>query len=204
MGEIVVTESLTLDGVMQAPGRADEDLRGGFAHGGWAAPYADAVMGAEMAKGMGRPGVMLFGRRTYEALAAHWPKQTDGNPYTEKLNKVQKYVVSSTLVEPLPWVNSTVVPGGGDGDDGAVAAAVAALRDATDGDIAVLGSGRLVRTLAAAGLVDRYVLLIHPLVLGTGLRLFDGAESAKLRLVGSVATGTGVIIATYEASRRTS
>ncbi|MEY9931657.1 dihydrofolate reductase [Catenulispora sp. GP43] len=199
MGEIVVTESLTLDGVMQAPGRADEDPRGGFVHGGWAAPYADAVMGAEMAKGMTRPGVMLFGRRTYEALAEYWPKQTDGNPYTEKLNKVRKYVVSSTLVEPLPWMNSTVVPGGGD-----VPAAVAALRDATDGDIAVLGSGQLVRTLAAAGLVDRYVLLIHPLVLGTGLRLFDGAELGELRLTGSVTTGTGVIIATYEASRRTS
>jgi dihydrofolate reductase len=197
MGEIVVTESLSLDGVMQAPGGADEDPRGGFPYGGWAAPYPDEVMGAEMAKGMARPGVMLFGRRTYEAFAAHWPHQTDGNPYTEKLNKVQKYVVSSTLAEPLPWVNSTLIRGDGD-----VAAAVRALRDATDGDIAVLGSGHLVRTLAAAGLVDRYVLLIHPLVLGTGLRLFDGAfgtEFGKLRLASSVTTGTGVIIASYEA-----
>jgi dihydrofolate reductase len=195
MGEIVVIESLSLDGVMQAPGRADEDPRGGFPYGGWATPYADEIMGAEMAKGMARPGVMLFGRRTYEALAAHWPKQTDGNPYTEKLNKVQKYVVSSTLTEPLPWVNSTLI--GGDGD---VPASVGALRDETD--IAVLGSGRLVRTLAAAGLVDRYVLLIHPLTLGAGLRLFDsadGTESGKLRLVDSVTTGTGVIIATYQA-----
>jgi dihydrofolate reductase len=195
MGEIVVIESLSLDGVMQAPGRADEDPRGGFPYGGWATPYADEIMGAEMAKGMARPGVMLFGRRTYEALAAHWPKQTDGNPYTEKLNKVQKYVVSSTLTEPLPWVNSTLI--GGDGD---VPASVGALRDETD--IAVLGSGRLVRTLAAAGLVDRYVLLIHPLTLGTGLRLFDsadGTEFGKLRLVDSVTTGTGVIIATYQA-----
>lgn len=200
MGEIVVIESLSLDGVMQAPGRADEDPRGGFPHGGWATPYADEIMGAEMAKGMSRPGVMLFGRRTYEALAAHWPKQTDGNPYTEKLNKVHKYVVSSTLSEPLPWVNSTLI-GGGD-----VPAAVAALRKETDGDIAVLGSGRLVRTLAAAGLVDRYVLLIHPLTLGTGLRLFEAADGAaegtgfgKLRLVDAVTTGTGVIIATYQA-----
>lgn len=151
-----------------------------------------------MAKGLARSGVMLLGRRTYEALAAHWPHQTDGNPYTEKLNKVQKYVVSSTLAEPLPWVNSTLVPGAGD-----VPAAVTALRESIDGDIAVLGSGQLVRTLAAAGLVDRYVLLIHPLVLGTGLRLFDGAEFGPLRLVDSVTTGTGVIIATYEASRRT-
>jgi dihydrofolate reductase len=193
MGQIVVTESLTLDGVMQAPGRPDEDPRGGFGHGGWATPYADAIMGAEMTKGMARPGVMLLGRRTYEALAAHWPHQTDGNPFTEKLNKVQKYVVSSTLTEPLPWVNSTLLRGG------TVPEAVAVLRDGTDGDIAVLGSGQLVRALAAAGLVDRYVLLIHPLVLGTGLRLFDGSDFGKLRLVDSVATGTGVIIATYEA-----
>lgn len=197
MGEIVVIESLSLDGVMQAPAGADEDPRGGFPHGGWATPYADEIMGAEMAKGMARPGVMLFGRRTYEALAAHWPNQTDGNPYTEKLNKVHKYVVSSTLTEPLPWVNSTVIGGGGD-----VPAAIGVLRDETDGDIAVLGSRQLVGTLAAAGLVDRYVLLIHPLLLGTGRRLFeatDGSGFGRLRLVDSVTTGTGVIIATYEA-----
>lgn len=195
MGKIVVTESLTLDGVMQAPGRADEDPRGGFPHGGWGNDYPDEVMGAEMAKGMARPGVMLLGRRTYEALAAHWPHQTDGNPFTEKLNRVQKYVVSTTLTEPLPWVNSTLLRPGAD-----LPKAVVALRDATDGDVAVLGSGRLVRTLAAAGLVDRYVLLIHPLIMGTGIRLFeDGMDRTKLRLVSSVPTGTGVIIATYEA-----
>jgi dihydrofolate reductase len=138
---------------------------------------------------------MLFGRRTYEALAEHWPHQTDGNPFTEKLNKVQKYVVSSTLSEPLPWVNSTLLPG----DD--VLGTVAGLRDrvGADADVSILGSGQLVRSLAAAGLVDRYVLLIHPLVLGTGIRLFEGAELGALRLTASVTTGTGVIIATYEA-----
>jgi dihydrofolate reductase len=191
MGQIVVTESVTLDGVMQAPAGADEDPRGGFAYGGWAAPYPDQVMGAEMAKGMARPGVMLFGRRTYESMAAHWPHQTDGNPFTEKLNKVQKYVVSSTMTEPLSWMNSTLVTGD-------VPRAVAALKADVDGDIAVLGSHQLVRTLAGAGLVDRYVLLIHPLVLGTGLRFFDTAGFSRLRLVESVPTGTGVIIATYE------
>lgn len=207
MGRIVVTESLTLDGVMQAPGRVDEDPRGGFARGGWATSYPDPVMGAEMAKGMARPGVMLLGRRTYEAMYAHWPALTDGNPFTEKLNKVQKYVVSTTLAEPLPWMNSTLIS-----DD--VTGAVAALKAEVDGDVAVLGSGQLVRTLAGAGLVDRYVLLIHPLVLGSGIRFLDAlgpvggsagaagaagaADGARLRLVGSVVTGTGVIIANYE------
>jgi dihydrofolate reductase len=191
MGQIVVTESVTLDGVMQAPAGPDEDTRGGFAYGGWAAPYFDQVMGAEMGKGMARPGVMLFGRRTYESMYAHWPHQTDGNPFTEKLNKVQKYVVSTTLSEPLPWVNSTLIAGD-------VPKEVATLKDDIDGDIAVLGSHRLVRSLDEAGLVDRYVLLIHPLVLGNGLRLFDPAGFSRLRLVESVPTGTGVIIATYE------
>nr|WP_212021804.1 dihydrofolate reductase family protein [Catenulispora pinistramenti] len=195
MGKIVVTESLTLDGVMQAPGRADEDSRGGFTYGGWGTDYPDEIMGAEMAKRMAGQGVMLLGRFTYEDLFAFWPKQTDGNPFTARLNKVRKYVVSETLTEPLPWENSTLLSG----RDGEVSEAVAALRDATEGDVSVIGSGQLVRTLAAAGLVDRYVLLIHPLVLGTGLRLFEGAELTKLRLTDTVTTGTGVIIATYEA-----
>lgn len=194
MAQIVVTNSLTLDGVMQAPGGSDEDPRDGFEHGGWAVPYPDEVMGAEMAKGMARPGVMMFGRRTYESLYAYWPGQTDGNPYTEKLNKVHKYVVSTSLAEPLPWVNSTLLVG-----DGPMA--VAELKESVDGDISVLGSGELVRTLAQHDLVDRYVLLIHPLVLGSGRRLFDDATFARLRLVDSVPTTTGVIIATYEPVR---
>ena len=194
MAQIVVTNSLTLDGVMQAPGGSDEDPRDGFAHGGWAVPYPDEVMGAEMAKGMARPGVMLFGRRTYEGLYAYWPQQTDGNPYTEKLNNVHKYVVSTTLSEPLPWVNSTLLVGEGP-------KAVAELKESVDGDISILGSGELVRTLAQHDLIDRYVLLIHPLVLGSGRRLFDDATFARLRLVGSVPTTTGVIIATYEPVR---
>jgi len=191
MAEIVVTNSLTLDGVMQAPGGIDEDCRDGFEHGGWAVPYPDDVMAAEMAKGMARPGVMLFGRRTYEAMYAHWPHQTDGNPYTEKLNQVHKYVASTTLAEPLPWANSTLLTGD-------VPKAVAALKERVDGDISVLGSGELVRTLARHGLIDRYVLLLHPIVLGSGRRMFDDAAFARLRLVDSVPTGSGVIIATYE------
>jgi dihydrofolate reductase len=187
---ITVTTSMSLDGVIQAPGRADEDTRDGFTHGGWARPYADEVMGAEMGKGMGRPGVLLFGRRTYEALAAFWPHQTDGNPYTEVLNNTRKYVVSTTLTEPLPWQNSTLI-----GKD--VVATVSKLKE-QPGDIAILGSGALVRSLMPHALIDEYVLLIHPLTLGSGQRLFPEDSSVKLKLIKSVPTTTGVIIATYQ------
>jgi dihydrofolate reductase len=190
MGRITVTNSLSLDGVMQAPGRVDEDPRNGFTHGGWARPYADEVMGAEMGKGMSQPGVLLFGRRTYEALAAFWPHQTDGNPYTEVLDNTQKYVVSTTLTEPLPWQNSTVIA-----DD--VAATVTKLKE-QPGNVAILGSGALVRSLIPHDLIDEYVLLIHPLTLGSGERLFPENSSVQLKLISSVLTTTGVIIARYQ------
>lgn len=194
MGMLAVTMNLTLDGVLQAPGRADEDPRGGFSRGGWAGPYNDPVLGREMGKGMSRTGVMLFGRRTYEDFYYSWAHRTDGNPFTELMNSVQKYVVSSTLTEPLIWQNSTLLAGN-------VMAAVADLKQRDDGDIAVVGSGELVRSLGAHGLVDFYTLLIHPLVIGSGTRLFpDGAAPADFRLVRSVTTGTGVIIATYESA----
>src|SRR5438128_2387370 len=108
MGNVVVTNHLTLDGVMQAPGRPDEDPRGGFEHGGWAVPNNDAVMGRVMGEGMARGGSLLLGRRTYEAFYAFWPHQKD-NPFTDVLNDVQKYVASTTLSEPLPWANSTLL-----------------------------------------------------------------------------------------------
>jgi len=108
MAQIVVTNHVTLDGVMQAPGRPDEDTRGGFANGGWAAPRNDEVMAGVMAKGMADPGPLLLGRRTYEDFYGFWPKQT-GNPFTEVLNNIQKYVVSTTLSDPLPWANSSVI-----------------------------------------------------------------------------------------------
>src|SRR6266571_2383983 len=110
MRRVVVVNSVTLDGVMQAPGRPDEDLRGGFEHGGWALPYNDAVMGRVMGQGMAQGGALLFGRRTYEDFAAVWPSRTD-NPFTEVLNRSQKYVASTTLAEPLPWSNSTLLRG---------------------------------------------------------------------------------------------
>jgi dihydrofolate reductase len=190
MSKVVVNMSLTLDGVIQAPGRPDEDLRGGFEHGGWALPYFDPVMGKAAAEGMAQAPALLLGRRTYEDFYGVWPNRTD-NPFTEVLNKAQKYVASTTLKEPLPWINSTLLKGD-------AAAAVATLKGQLDQDLVVLGSGELVQSLMRGNLVDEYVLSIHPLVLGSGRRLFpaDGPFAA-LRLVDSKTTTTGVVIATY-------
>jgi dihydrofolate reductase len=189
--KVVVTNHLTLDGVMQAPMAPDEDRRDGFEHGGWAARNADEVMGQAMGEGIAQGGALLFGRRTYEHMAAFWPHQTDGNPYTAVLNERQKYVASRTLQGPLEWRNSTVLEG--DGAD-----AVAALREQPGKNLSVLGSGELVQALMRRNLVDEYVLLIHPVVLGTGRRMFpDGGAPATLRLVDTTTTTTGVVIATY-------
>jgi dihydrofolate reductase len=190
MRKIVATISLTLDGVMQAPGRPDEDRRGGFEHGGWAMGYHDPVMMQAMGEGMSRGADLLFGRRTYEDFYAVWPGRKD-NPFTEVLDRSQKYVASRTLREPLPWQNSTLLAG-------EAAQTVARLKERPGLDLVVLGCRDLMQTLMQHGLVDEYVLLIHPLVLGSGRRLFDdGGRRAALRLVKSVPTTTGVVIATY-------
>jgi dihydrofolate reductase len=191
MSRLVITTNLTLDGVMQSPSHPDEDRRGGFEHGGWAPPYADDVMASFMAKGIEQGGSMLFGRRTYEQFASYWPHQPDDNPYAAVLNNRRKYVVSTTLSDPLPWANSTLVKD---------VEAVAALKEQPGGDIVVLGSGDLIGSLMRHDLIDEYVLSIHPLVLGSGRRLFpEGSPFAKLRLVDSVTTTTGVVIGTFEA-----
>jgi dihydrofolate reductase len=190
MGELTAVESLTLDGVMQAPGRPDEDTRGGFDQGGWAVPYADEVMGRAMGERMGGGGAIVLGRRTYEDFAGYWPKQQD-NPYTEVLNRTQKYVASRKLEEPLPWENSTLL-------EGDAADAIAKLKGETE-HLTVLGSGALVGQLMRRGLVDEFLLLIHPLVLGTGRRLFLDGTPARLELADSLTTTTGVVIATYRA-----
>jgi dihydrofolate reductase len=175
---------------MQAPGRPDEDRRDGFERGGWAQPNVDEVMGKVMAEGMAQGGPLLFGRRTYEDFAGFWPKQKD-NPYTEVLDNAQKYVASTTLKEPLPWKNSTLL-------EGDAAEAVARLKEEPGNDIGILGSGELVRSLMRHELIDELVLMIHPLVLGSGRRLFaDDGPSAALQLIGTVTTTTGVVIATY-------
>jgi dihydrofolate reductase len=191
MSKLVVNTNLTLDGVMQSPAGPDEDRRGGFERGGWAPPYFDQVMGEVAAEGMAKDGSMLFGRRTFEQFASFWPTQPDDNPFAAVLNRRQKYVASRTLEEPLSWSNSTLLRGD-------AMEAVAALKEQPDNDLVVLGSGELVQSLMRANLVDEYVLLIHPLVLGTGRRLFtDGGASADLRLADTKTTTTGVIIATY-------
>ncbi len=191
MGNIVVICNLTLDGVMQAPGHPDEDPRDGFTHGGWAAPYSADAMGRVMAERSGREGAMLFGRRTFQRFASFWPAQPD-NPFTEVLNKIQKYVVSTTLSSPLPWVNSTILTG----DLGDSVTALKAL--APERDLIILGSGVLVRSLLSQQLIDEFILLFHPLVLGSGRRLFpDGGPGAEFRLISAVGTTTGVVICSY-------
>ncbi|HYR64412.1 MAG TPA: dihydrofolate reductase family protein [Actinomycetota bacterium] len=191
MSRLVVVSNLTLDGVMQAPGQPDEDLRGGFKHGGWALPYSDSVMGSVMGEGIAKMGALLLGRRTYEDFAGFWPHQTN-NPFTDVLNNAQKYVASRMLQEPLPWGNSTLLKGDAAED-------VARLKEQPGKDIVVLGSGELIRSLMGRSLVDEYVLLIHPLVLGSGRRLFtDEVPLGALRLVDSVMTTAGVLIVTYQ------
>jgi dihydrofolate reductase len=189
---LIVVNHVTLDAVMQAPAGADEDPRDRFAHGGWAAGNVDPVMNAVLGERMGGGGGgLLLGRRTYEQFYGFWPKQKD-NPFTEVLDNTPKYVASRTLKEPLPWQNSTLL-------EGDAAEAVAALKQQQGGDITILGSGVLIRSLMERELIDGYLLMIHPLVLGSGRRLFpDGGAFAKLRLVDSKPTTTGVLIARYE------
>jgi dihydrofolate reductase len=193
MRKVVVIEHVTLDGVMQAPGRPDEDTRGGFEHGGWAQDRADEVMGRKMGERM-RGGPLLLGRRTYEDFFSFWPHQTD-NPHTEALDNAEKYVASTSLQEPLPWKNSTLL-------DGDAASAVAELKQQPGKDFTVLGSSQLVQSLMRRDLVDELLLMIHPLVFGTGRRLFpDGGPVAALTLVDSETTTTGVMIARYKATK---
>jgi len=192
MSRIIVLNHLTLDGVMQAPGRTDEDTRDGFRHGGWSPPYGDEVMGQAMGARMMNSGGLLFGRRTYEDLLTYWNSQT-GSPFTDALNNTPKYVATTTLHQPLPWPNSTVLAGN-------VAEAVAELRKKAGKDLHIMGSGALIRSLMPSGLIDEYMLMIHPLVLGTGRRLFPDNVHVPLRLTESVTTPTGVVIADYESA----
>jgi dihydrofolate reductase len=184
---VVVFMNLTLDGVMQGPARPDEDTRDGFVHGGWGAPYSAMASAGEV---MANVGALLLGRRTYEQFYSVWPKRTD-SPYSVFMDNIQKYVASRTLKDPLPWKNSTLL--GGDAEH-----SVAKLKELNGKDMVIMGSGRLIQSLMRANLIDEYDLLIHPLVLGTGHRLFpEGSSPVSLQLVRSKTTEKGVVLATY-------
>jgi dihydrofolate reductase len=189
MRRISVTESISLDGVMQAPAMPEEDTRDGFTRGGWATPYADQIMVDYMTAGAGGESCLLLGRRTYQTMAASWPHMPADNPFTGWINAMPKYVASTTLSAPLEW-NATLL----EGDAGP---AVAALKTGEGPDLTVLGSGMLVQTLRVHGLIDEYVLSIHPLLLGSGRRLFPDGTEADLDLLDSTTTTTGVIIARF-------
>jgi dihydrofolate reductase len=194
MRKLTVSEFVSLDGVMQAPGGADEDTEGGFRHGGWQMGYFDDVAGERIDASMAQTGAFLLGRRTYEIFASYWPTQSDDDPFARILNGLPKYVASTTLGEPLAWKNSTLLQGD-------VAKAVAELKEGEGGNIVVLGSGGLVQTLYENDLVDEYALMIHPIVLGSGKKLFREVPRKPLKLADSVTTSTGVLMATYVPER---
>ena len=191
MRSIRVTLWITLDGVVQGLGRPDEDTRGGFTYGGWGRRYDDEVLAREMGQGMSKPGDMLFGRRTWQDFTTVWSRQTDGNPFTTRMNATTKYVVSRTLTDASAWPNSILLHGD-------AAAAVAELKAQPGADLGIVGSVSLVRSLHAAGLIDHYTLVICPLTLGSGGRLFEGpAPLTEFELISSVPTTKGAIIAQY-------
>jgi dihydrofolate reductase len=186
---VLVVNHLSLDGVLQGPGRPDEDTRDGFRHGGWAAAGSDPAMQAAMGERMGAGFSWLFGRRSYDEMLGHW--NAVGGPFRDGLNSAEKYVASSDPGAELPWPNSTLLTGD-------VPAEVARLRERPGGNLVVMGSGQLVRSLLPHGLVDELLLMVHPLVLGSGHRLFGPDEEPhRFRLVDCTPTATGVLMATY-------
>ena len=190
---VVVSEFMSLDGVSQAPGGPQEDTEGGFAHGGWSMPYFDpVVMGAAIGEGMANADGLLFGRRTYEGMAAAWPDRA-GDPYADQMNAAKKYVASRTLKQSdLTWNNSAVLSANNAVGD------IAALREQEGGDLVMWGSLSLVRMLLAEGLVDELNLMIEPIVLGGGKRIFpDDGTARPMQLLKAVTTATGVQVCTY-------
>jgi len=193
MRKLAVVEFVTLDGVMQGLGGPDEDRDGGFDHGGWGGPYGDVVLARQAGQGIGQTSAYLFGRRTYEHLSAHWPHQPDDDPIAASLNATPKHVATRTIRQrDLGWANSHVV-------EGDLVEAVRELKARGDGFVTVLGSGVMVQTLIANELIDTYRIMLHPIVLGTGKRLFrEYPQPLALRLTGCTPTTTGVLLLTYE------
>ncbi len=192
MRKVIASEWMTLDGVVQAPADADEDTSAGFEHGGWHTRYLDDLSMAWVTENISGAGGYLFGRGTYEIFAAHWPSASEEEQVlAEPLNALPKYVASTTLAEPLGWQNSTLLRGD-------IAAAVRDLKAAEGGDLHVIGSPRLVQSLIEHGLLNELRVMIDPIVVGSGKRLFrDDGTQWRLQLADSRVTTTGAIIATY-------
>jgi dihydrofolate reductase len=190
MRRLVVNEFLSIDGVMQGPGSPDEDRDGGFAHGGWQVPFFDEGVLASAQEGMAETDAYLFGRRTYQIFAAYWPTAPADDPFGGHLNATKKYVASRTL-KAVEWQNSEVLTGD-------VAEAVAELKGQPGGTISVLGSGNLVQTLIERDLVDEFSLVISPIVLGSGKRLFRDSEQVRhMALIRSTTTPKGNVVVSY-------
>ena len=190
---IVVAEFMSLDGVVQAPGGPEEDTDGGFRHGGWSQRFFDEeVMGAAFDEAMTSADALLFGRRTWQTMAAAWPERA-GDPFADQMNAIPKYVVSSTLGDDdLTWNNTTRIPG-----EEAVAR-ITKLRESDGGDLLIMGSPTLVRTLLQEDLVDELRVMIEPVILGGGKSIFpDDGTMLPLELVSTVTSGTGVHVCTY-------
>ncbi|MBI2845793.1 MAG: dihydrofolate reductase family protein [Chloroflexi bacterium] len=196
MRKVIVTEFVSLDGVYQAPGSPEEDTEGGFKHGGWQLPYFDADAGRFISEAYAATGALLLGRVTYQIFAAYWPSAPEDNPLAKQMNSMPKYVASTTLNE-VKWNNSKLIKEN-------VAEEVAKLKQQPgSGNLAVVGSGRLAQTLMQHNLVDEYDLWVHPIVLGSGKRLFvDGIGSLNLRLVDTKTTSSGIVILTYRPERK--
>ena len=192
MRRVIVNEWMSLDGVVQAPGAPDEDRSGGFEHGGWHQRYFDDLSRKQALETIIEAGGFLLGRRTYEVFAAYWPNAPEEEQViAEPLNTKAKFVASTTLSGPLEWQNSTLL-------EGDVAAAVAALKREQSDDLHVIGSTKLVQTLIEHDLVDEFRVMIDPVVLGGGKRLFsDDGALRPLRLIDSQVTTTGAIMASY-------
>jgi dihydrofolate reductase len=192
MARLVVINHVSLDGVMQAPGRPDEDQRGGFEHGGWAIPDNDQIMGEALGKWMGGAYSLLLGRRSYDDMLTAWNRM--GGPFKDALNNTEKYVASRNPQTRLSWPNSTLL-------EGDVAGSVTALKQDLSEDLVIMGSGELIASLMTVKAIDVFVLMIHPLLLGVGRRLFSADTYAPLRLVDTRSTTKGVLLATYEPVR---
>ncbi|KUJ37282.1 deaminase [Streptomyces albus subsp. albus] len=196
MAKLAITTFLSLDGVMQAPGGPEEDTSGGFEYGGWVFPYADEDMGRLVSDWFDQASGFVLGRRTYEIFAGYWPRVTDEkDPVASALNKLPKYVASTTL-DQVGWNNSTLLSGD-------VATVVRRLKEETEGELQIHGSGELARSLMGQDVIDEFRLLVFPVVLGKGKRLFaDGAMPTAMRLVDSRSTAAGVAVHTYRLAGR--